>query len=205
MTPIRSKKTEYRLNLYERVLRSGIIMPDSSACSRCRAQHKVCAVASNSTRCAECIKAGGLVKCDVFGPSPAEWAKFERTEKQLADDLKEAREAQQRLMNHLFEMQAKVLRLEKQRESLRSRAADMLRRGLQSLDELDEVEREEREENERRALDSALPPPASTGAPPDPVLLDFSGVAVDPAMVLSPSFWEGLGFDGGTPPATADS
>ena len=178
-------------------------MPDSSACSRCRAQHKVCAVASNSTRCAECIKAGGLVKCDVFGPSPAEWAKFERTEKQLADDLKEAREAQQRLMNHLFEMQAKVLRLETQRESFRSRAADMLRRGLGSLDELDDAERKEKEEEGRREQELAaatLLPTTSEGDVPD-----FSGVAFGPDPPLSPSFWEGLVFDGGTPPATADS
>jgi hypothetical protein len=51
-------------------------------------------------------------------------------------------------------------RLEKQQQFLKKKGADMLRRGLQTLDELDEVEareREEKEAQERAAVNSAAP------------------------------------------------
>ena len=42
-------------------------------------------------------------------------------------------------------------RLRKQQEFLKTRAKDMLRRGLKTLDKLDDAEENEREEERRRA------------------------------------------------------
>jgi hypothetical protein len=51
----------------------------------------------------------------------------------------------------MAEAAARLARLRKQRKFLKSRARDMLRRGLKSLDELDKAEERERLEAEARA------------------------------------------------------
>jgi hypothetical protein len=68
MSPDRSKKTRSRLDLYSRASR-GIEM---SPCSCCQKKGTKCFVTSSSLRYAECIKAGGGVKCDVYSPLPSE-------------------------------------------------------------------------------------------------------------------------------------
>jgi hypothetical protein len=53
---------------------------------------------------------------------------------------------------------ARIQRLEKQQQFLKRKGADMLRRGLQTMDELEEVEakeKEEKEAQERAAISSA--------------------------------------------------
>ncbi|TVY12477.1 hypothetical protein LARI1_G009517 [Lachnellula arida] len=183
MPVVRSKKTQNRLKLFERVL------------------HLKCRVATDSARCAECIKAGGNTKCDVLGPSIADWNALERAESSIEEELREAQLEQQRMFDRLAAQQAKLLRLNKQREMFRQRAAAMLRRGLKSLDELDAVE-----EAERLAAEPAQPEceaSASTNpaAPPDPFGPDFFFGPGDPALAdalasYDPSdpYWQGVGL-----------
>ncbi|KAH8767757.1 hypothetical protein F5882DRAFT_509657, partial [Hyaloscypha sp. PMI_1271] len=64
--PIYSKKTLYRLELYNHVNRSGVEM---SPYSRCEKRNLWCVVGTDSSRYSECIKAGSGVKCDIYGPS----------------------------------------------------------------------------------------------------------------------------------------
>ena len=144
MPPQRTRRCkENQELLYRRILRNGIIMP--SACTRCRKDpRRVCVVSSDSDRCAECALAGGNVKCDVWGPTKSEWASLEKTERELAEAWEEAQRQQQKLFDQLAAQQAKLTRLNKQREMFRAKAAEMLRRGLRSLDELEEVEERER-------------------------------------------------------------
>ena len=198
MPPNRHERIkENRESLYRRVLRNGFVMP---SCSRCRKDpRRVCVVSSDSDRCAECIRAGGSVKCDVWGPSKSDWAALEKTEKDLADAWAEAQAEQQRLFERLSAQQAKLMRLNKQREMFRARAAEMLRRGLKSLDELDAVEAEEALRGDEALLQTLTPAGSADalGDPPhDP--LDFSGVAFDADPSMSPSFWDSIGVGGET-------
>jgi hypothetical protein len=64
----RFKKTRSRLDLYSRASR-GLKMPP---CTRCQKKGKKCFVTSSSLCYAKYIKAGGSVKCDVYGPLPSE-------------------------------------------------------------------------------------------------------------------------------------
>lgn len=206
MGPIRSKKTENRLNLYTRVKSNGIVMP---SCSRClRASPRLhCIVSTDSDRCAECIKAGGNVKCDVWGPSKGDWEKLERVERQLNADSDAAMDEQQRLLSLLSGVSAKLARLEKQKKLFRSRAAEMLRRGLKTLDELDEVEEKERKEREETELREqpttsreshpTSEVPLSDDWPTDP-LEGYSGAVFGADFPLSPSSWDVSEFVGET-------
>jgi hypothetical protein len=195
MPPVRSTKTEYRIKLYERVKLKGIEMP---ACSRClKDARRICKVSSDSDRCAECIRAGGNVKCDVWGPSARDWARLEKTENQLDADLEAARAEQQKMFDRLSEISAKIMRIEKQRKMFRARAADMLRRGLRSMDELEAAE-----EAERVAAEKEGSLEASTFSEP----IDLTDPELDPSLVAALSdydpsnpFWASLGFDDGIP------
>ncbi|KAF7867237.1 hypothetical protein EAF04_005320 [Stromatinia cepivora] len=177
MPPVRTaKSTNNRVLLYQRIKESGLIM---SPCSRCAARGLECRVLEDSRRCGECIRANGSGKCDVFGPSASDWEALDREERRIEQELREAL--------------SKQLRLLTQQRSLRSRAGEMLRRGLKTLDELDEAEEKERLEKERmekEKSDSALSAPAEASSN---VLDDF-----DPSSFLSPSdtFWGNLGVDG---------
>ena len=92
MPPVRSQQTDHRrLRLYARVNASGI---ETSPCSRCEKKGIRCVVTPHSSRCAECIRSGGNVKCDVHGPAPAEWSILEREEKELTEARRVAQEEQ---------------------------------------------------------------------------------------------------------------
>ena len=95
------------------------------------------------------------------------------------------------MFERLLESQAKLLRLDKQREMFRDQAAEMLRYGLKSLDELDALEKKEREEASRRS--EAL---ATSSA--------SAKASVDP-LFLPDSFWEGLDFVSETPLVALDN
>ncbi len=164
-----------------------------SPCSRCSKYGKKCIVAPDSSRCAECILAGGSTKCDVLGPSAQDWSRLEAEEERLNDE-----EAKTTAI--LAEAAAKLARLQKQKKSLRTRAREMLRRGVATLDELDRVEAVEAEERER--LNREVPPPFGP----------FISDAVDLSQVLGlddfdpdPSFWATLDFAGGTARASQGS
>ncbi|OBT98136.1 hypothetical protein VE01_03805 [Pseudogymnoascus verrucosus] len=94
------------------------------------------------------------------------------------------------------EAYARRMRLRKQQKALKTRGAEMLRRGLQNLDELDEAEEKERKEAE-----------AKESFPHSPPTTDLGGAVSehDYLSALSPGFFERWGVDGGTPPATLGS
>ena len=109
----------------------GIEMP---LCTGCRRAAVPCIFASNLERCARCVERNSC--CSKALPSLSNWEKI--------------KEEGDRLQREEEEAMAKILRLRKQQRSFRSRAADMLRRGLNSLDELDAVKEKERKEQEER-------------------------------------------------------
>ena len=158
----------------------------ATPCSACQKNGIKCVILpQDSGRYTHCVFSG--FKCDAKGISASDWSALEREEARIRQEKKETL--------------AKLLRLERQEGFLRERGLAMLRRGLKTLDELEEAEQKEKDENDRRERELAASVlPTSEGGS-----LDFSGVAMDPELVLSPSFWEGLGFVGGTPPVTADS
>lgn len=104
-------------------------------------------VSLDADRCAHCVKAGGNIKCDVWGPSKEKWTALKQEEFRLAEEWRTTQlthqrlqHEQQRLFVQLAESQSKLLRLDRQRESFRERAAKMLKHGLASLDALVELE-----------------------------------------------------------------
>lgn len=173
-------------------------MPSCTRCLRDPRRRK-CVVSCDSDRCAECIRAGGNVTCDVWGPSKGIWEKVERAEKTLSEDSKSLRAEQHELLERLTALSAKIARVDKQREMFRAKAADMLRRGLRSLDELEAAEEAERVEAEKGAAVET----------PRPTPFVLSDPELDPSLVAALSdfdpldpIWEGLDFGGGTPVAT---
>jgi hypothetical protein len=113
------------------------------------------------------------VKCDVRGPSETQWKKLDEDEKKLTSEWRETQEETLRLQTHLLEMQSRLLRLDKQREAFRSRAAEMLRRGLLSFEELD---REEEKEREEKGIPQAVTPP-----------LEEERIACEPDIFMDPN------------------
>lgn len=150
MPPIRtSKSTCNRVILYTKFEFFGTIM--TSPCTRCELHQLECRVVEGTNRCGCCVKAG--TKCDVYGPSVADWEALEREEQRLETERRETL--------------SKLRRLDTQQRSLRNRAGAMLRRGLKTLDELDAVEENERLENERmeKEKSDAAAVVASTDSP----------------------------------------
>jgi hypothetical protein len=186
MSVSRHNKIKERQILAMRVLSNGVEMP---SCSRCERRDTKCIMSSDSSRCAECIRSG--VKCDAAGPSCGDWERLQREEDRLSAEMEAA-------INQAQEAMAKQLRLRKQQKLLKTRGAEMLRRGLKSLDELDEAEERERAE----AATPASPPrePLFGGGP---MVMSFSP-GFD-AAALSPSYWPNWGAGGGTPPTTLGS
>ena len=170
---------------------------EMSPCSYCvkrseREKRQIRCVVSkdDSSRCVGCIenKKGG---CDVSGPS-------DHAMKKLLDE-------NDRLDREEEETLSKLLRLRRQRREFSTRARDMLRRGLKTLDELDEAEEKERlaKEEEVRRL-AAAGSPVSSGT--------ILSEEVDLAAILGlndfepdPSFWATVDFDGGTRQASQGS
>lgn len=210
--PERSTKTTSRVNLYARVLNTSVEMIPCSACEK--RENKCVASEGNSKRCALCVRLG-LSRCDMGGPVPSDWESLDISKERVEKEWDEAERKQNALFEKQKELQAHFKRLQAQRNFLRRREAEMLRRGLASLDELDAAEEEERlaaersqPEGEASALadsavpldppmDSALAEALATYDPADPYWLNagFSGVA--------DAGW--VDFDSGTPPTTQGS
>ena len=185
MSSSKHTKIKERQRLAQRIEKDGISM---SPCLNCARDDRTCIVAPGYRRCSECARRNS--KCDACAPSAAEWEKLRKEEERLEAE-EEAAAAQEQ------EAYARRMRLRKQQKALKTRGAEMLRRGLHSLDELDAAE-----ERERAALAEAnhLPtaPPTISSEALD-LELDFS--TFDHAA-LSPSYW---GVGGGTPSATLGS
>jgi transposase len=103
-------------------------------CSNCIRRNRTCVSSNDSDRCAEYVRRG--VKCDQGGFDLSGFNAIQKEEERLEHEEEEA--------------MAKILRLRKQRKSLKTHARELLRRGLRSLDELDEAEAKEKEGKEAR-------------------------------------------------------
>ena len=127
-----------RSRLGDRIDRDGIEM---FPCTNCEKHNRSCVVAegSNSKRCGECVRRG--VKCDVEGIPVRDWETLEREEERLRLEKEITLQAVQAGL-------ARMARLEKQQDHLKRRGAEMLRRGLKTLDELEAQEEKEKQERE---------------------------------------------------------
>lgn len=141
-------------------------------CTNCQGSLKKCYVSmgSKSARCNECVKSG--LKCDVRNLPVSDWAAIEREESRVAAELAET-------TAKLHEMLARQSRLMKQQEFVRTRAKEMLQRGLDNLDELDAAEEEEQRSSEFSV---------STGE---------AGVSSSALPALSPGSWDQFFADAG--------
>jgi hypothetical protein len=184
---IRKKREQFALG--KRIDKIGFEM---SPCSFCEKNGFSCVVAtSESGRCSSCARRGR--RCDVEGIPVGDWDTLEREESRLdaaetiaEDTLRKAQQEASEALNRLS-------RLRKQKQFLRNRAADMLRRGLKTMDEL------EAEEAKERSL-SNVPDSSSNDVPLDPATA-AAFVDFDP----SSPFWAGFDFGGPSSfPVSAD-
>jgi dynactin complex subunit len=182
MPPIRSTYKE-RCALGSRINKEGVEM---FPCTNCAGSLRKCYVSEKekTARCGECFKRG--LKCDVRNLPVSDWAAIEREEARISRELAQT-------TADLHQTLARQSRLMKQQEFIKTRAKEMLKRGVESLDELDVAEAADREREEqaaRRAKEAAAAHALTTG---------FSGVAeqVDLSAFFAPG-WESLGVVGGT-------
>jgi hypothetical protein len=141
-----SRKRKEREDLARRIDISGI---DMIPCSECDKHTRHCVVGEGSKKCSSCTSLG--IKCDAETVLPTGWRSLEREEERLDAELLRTQQV-------IAENSARAARIMKQRGQLKSRAREMLRRGLRTLDELDEAEakeKEEKEAQERAAISSA--------------------------------------------------
>ncbi|KIM93539.1 hypothetical protein OIDMADRAFT_173149 [Oidiodendron maius Zn] len=169
-------------------LRIGSLGAEMSPCSSCQNFGRTrVGINEESKKCGERVRR--RQDCDVMGLSPGEWAQLQREQ----DRLKFERDA---ALTAAMEGLARVQRLEKQQELLKKRGAEMIRRGLQTVDELEEIEERERREKEDamwrehqiRAMIDSSP--------------DVLGDLVDPTFDSSDPFWAMWDFGSGTPRAS---
>jgi hypothetical protein len=143
-------------------------------CSNCERWRTKCVLSDkeNSQRCSECVLRGK--KCDVEGIPVGDWESLSREESRLRSEEDAA-------LRSMHESLARLERLWKQQEFLKSKGKDMLRRGLKTMDELDEAEEKERQEKENSERANREAAAAIPTDPADPF-------ALNPALVLDQSF-----------------
>ena len=107
-------------SLSRRVKAHGVVMVP---CSYCAQNDLSCIGSKDSTRCSNCISAKAI--CDLTPFTSKQWEDLEKEERRLQQEEEEA--------------MAKILRLRKQQRRLKTKAKDMLRQGLKTMDELDEI------------------------------------------------------------------
>jgi hypothetical protein len=170
MTRHRPNQVKTRCTLGTRINQTGVEM---FPCSSCEGSLRKCYVSvdSRSKRCGECVKHG--LQCDVEGPSVSDWASLERAEDEVSRKLAQT-------TSELHELLARQSRLMKQQEFFKTRAKEMLRRGLNSLDELDAQEEKEKKEKE----DAVQMEIASTAA-----FLPVSELSSEGLLAFESSLW----------------
>lgn len=188
MSSSKHTKIKERIALADKIKSSGIEM---LPCARCDKRALPCLVSGDSSRCSECVRAGQ--KCDISGPSVADWERLRKEEERLEREQELAEQAILQAHQAAIAALARSQRLKKQRALLKQRGSEMIRRGAATLDELDDLEAKEKENAELLTHAQSVPLPASA-----------SEVAVDPSF-LSDSFWGDLDFAGGTPAVSQDS
>lgn len=135
----RPKKTEERHRLLALIEQFGVeVMP----CSFCQGRHFRCEMMEGVSRCKECVRRGrscdGLLVGSTIRRVVDADDRLKVEEEKTEEKLLAAQAA-------LSEAVAKLVRIRKQRASLKTRGVDLARRGAASLDELDALEREEAE------------------------------------------------------------
>ena len=125
-------KIKESIVLTNRILSNRIQM---APCANCQKKGLMCVVTKESKRCADCARHG--MQCDTLGPSTDDWNSLQCEEKRLERKMATAVQQAQVAL-------ARQLRLMKQQKLVKTRASEMLRRGLKTLDQLDEVEEKER-------------------------------------------------------------
>src|SRR5208282_1076735 len=138
MPPIRSPKLKERQKLADEI-QLGIEM---SPCSLCSKHDRKCIISDDDSRCSECTRRGK--KCDAKGPSLADWEALDREENRLRREEEETSTLLMESVTKVQEAAAKLQRLKKTQRLWKTRAREMLRRGLKTMDELDAAEAAER-------------------------------------------------------------
>jgi hypothetical protein len=113
-------------------------------CTRCLDNDLSCIVdRSRSSRCSECLRSGK--ECDVADLSPEAVQRLLARRQRLKTDLLEAKSRQERQFQAFLVSKSEVERLEKRTAQLESRGAELIRRGLRSVEEMEEEDRRNRE------------------------------------------------------------
>jgi hypothetical protein len=162
MSTVASRKRKEHSDLADRIVKFGFEM---EPCSNCVRHNCTCVSSGDSDRYAEYVR-----RSIKYNQGSFDLSGFNTIQKE-----------EERLEREEEEAITKILRLRKQRQSLKTRTRELLRRGLKSLDELDKVEAKEREEKEvqeRTAVNSvALADPSWSDPLSDEqlnqLLLDF--------------------------------
>ncbi|KAG8407156.1 hypothetical protein J3458_022453 [Metarhizium acridum] len=125
-----------RKRLSEFISAFGFVMP---SCDSCRKNNRECIVAEGKDRCSECALRG-YTSCNPGGTSSDAYNRVLREKDRLDRERASAEEDLERAM-------ARLQRIRRQEKFLRQKAAEMIARGVESLDELEAQERLELESN----------------------------------------------------------
>jgi hypothetical protein len=103
-------------------------------------------MAEGTTRCAECVRRGracdGFLVGDSMGRVAAAIENVEVQEDRAEEDLLVVQAKVLQAQREVTEVLARLRRLRKQKQTLRSRHNELFSRGMQELDEQDALERE---------------------------------------------------------------
>jgi hypothetical protein len=135
-----STKRQNTISLANRIFRLGVEM---SPCSRCASKGEACIVSADSPKCSGCVRAGR--SCDVSDFSAAALDRVGVEEDRISDEEEKTFAA---LQEHQAKMELaarqaaarqrelsnRLIRLRRQKQLLRKRGAELLRRGLADLE-----------------------------------------------------------------------
>ncbi|KAF3768279.1 hypothetical protein M406DRAFT_224040, partial [Cryphonectria parasitica EP155] len=125
----RSVKTQERYRFAELISAFGVEMP---ACAHCRETGAFCRFAENSSRCGKYVSLDQSCNTGRFSASAA--GRLIREKRKVLSEEAEAESANAAALQALLASQARLDRARKQRKLLEERAAEMIRRGFNSLE-----------------------------------------------------------------------
>lgn len=180
----RSVKSQQRDRLYASIHEFGVeVMP----CSFCYRKGWKCHMMPGVSRCKECVRRGR--SCDGSGvPTSSlnriisESQRLRQQEKDTEESLSGLQRELSSLQSRLQESLGRLQRIRAQRESLTTRGAEMVNRGLASLDELETHEREESNAVVSAQADGAVD------------VIDWNAIGIDLDASLPSSVLAGLDF-----------
>lgn len=157
MSKAKSSSAARRHRLFELIEETGFeVMP----CSHCSQKHLRCKMLEGVSRCSECVRRGRA--CDGSGVSVSSGAclwvllplpcltffsasRLIAEKRRLEVEEEKAEEELIALQQQVNERLSRLMRLRRQKKQIHERGAEMVRRGLNSLDELEESDRHEAE------------------------------------------------------------